>query len=65
MHSLLLPHSRAAEVLIEVGFARWHARWDCPVLRAQPEAFVQPAHDPGETRACTICALPEVGAAAP
>jgi hypothetical protein len=52
-------------VLIEVGFARWHARWDCPVLRAQPEAFVQPAHDPGETRACTICALPGVGAAAP
>lgn len=57
LNRLLLAHTDIAEVLIEVGFARWHASTDCPVLLEQPEAFVQPAHDPGETRACTICAL--------
>jgi hypothetical protein len=47
----------SAQVLLELRFGRWHARADCPVIRAQPEAFVQPAHDPAEMRPCTICAL--------
>jgi hypothetical protein len=47
-----------AHVLVEAQFGRWHARPDCPVLRAQPEAFVQPAHDPAEARPCSICACP-------
>jgi hypothetical protein len=55
--SALLAERAAAEVLLELRFGRWHARADCPVIRAQPEAFVQPAYDPAETRPCTICAL--------
>lgn len=65
MPSLLLPPTGAVKVLVEVGFARWHVSADCPVLLAQPEAFVHPTHDPGAARACTICALPAEAAAAP
>jgi hypothetical protein len=50
--------SAVAEVLLELRFGRWHASADCPVIRAQPEAFVQPVHDPADTRPCTICAPP-------
>jgi len=55
--SVLVAEPATAGVLVEVRFGRWHARPDCPVIRAQPEAFVQPAHDPAEARPCTICAL--------
>jgi hypothetical protein len=55
---LLPPPAGTAPVLVEAQFGRWHARADCPVLRAQPEAFVQPAHDPAEARPCSICARP-------
>lgn len=56
MTSALAARAGADEVLLELQFGRWHASADCPVLLAQPEAFVQLAHDSPRTRPCSICA---------